>query len=96
MIILSQSCKRIASWIIVKKASQNNYNADQAEEKSVLCLSMNGRNSRYTIQVMEKENGKLFARVYKFHRTKKLDDDQGSIATHTPTIRKKDKGNVKH
>ena len=45
---------------------------------------------------MEKENGKLFARVYKFHRTKKLDDDQGSIATHTPTIRKKDKGNVKH
>lgn len=58
--------------------------------------SKGSRNSRYTIQVMEKENGKLSARVYKFHRTKKLDDDQGSIATHTPTIRKKDKGNVKH
>ena len=44
---------------------------------------------------MEKENGELFARVYKFHRTKKV-DDQGSIATNTSTIRKKDKGNVKH
>ena len=40
VIILSQSYKRIASWITVKKA--NNYNADQAAEKSVPCLSVQG------------------------------------------------------
>ena len=40
VIILSQSYKRIASWITVKKA--NNYNADRAADKSVPCLSVQG------------------------------------------------------
>ena len=47
-----------------------------------------GRNSQYTVQVMEKENRKLYARVNNLHQNKRLyiknlEDDQGSIATYT-------------
>ena len=46
-----------------------------------------GRQTKYTIQVMEKENRKLFARVNNLQRTRrsyvrKCDGDTGSIATY--------------
>lgn len=46
-----------------------------------------GRQTKYTIQVMEKENRKLFARVNNLQRTRrsytrKCDGDTGTIATY--------------
>ena len=46
-----------------------------------------GRQSKYTVQVMEKDNRELFARVNNLQRvkrdyTKKRGDDHGSIATY--------------
>lgn len=46
-----------------------------------------GRQMKYTIQVMEKENRKLFARVHNLYRTKrgynkKSTEDRGSLTTY--------------
>lgn len=47
-----------------------------------------GSQSKYTIQVMEKENRKLFARVNHLERTRRsssrkdVDNDRGSVATY--------------
>lgn len=62
-----------------------------------------GRQSKYTVQVMEKENRKLFTRVHNLYRikrgymyTKKSTEDRGSLSLlATMTTKKKDRGNFR-